>query len=239
MIPLIFGVAGAAASPSPIAFVQSAQASADAGANPTVTYAAPAEGNLMAIGAYVGQDVGSGAVNITTPAGWTAGVTEFDQSGGNQATALQIFYKIAGASEGTSTQVVHDGDGGSSCILEFIEFSGINGTPLDVVQTNGRNDSTANTISTGTTAATAQAKEVAIAFCGLADDDATGATWKNSFTGQEFRVQAGSETGVPGDISAALAYKILSATGTQETTATFTAAGNDEASGGIVTFKGS
>lgn len=153
--------------------------------------------------------------------GWTLAHSQINLSG------LYLWYKIALAGESTSVTV----NPTSSASLELIieEWAGgLSGTVavLDRI-------ANATGASTGTTAATTQADELAIAQVGMSNTPGTGfsATWTNSFTAETTLVGAGG-------VSTALhpAFRVLTATGTVTTTAT--PAGGGTASGGLVaTFK--
>jgi hypothetical protein len=99
-------------------------------------------------------------------------------------------------------------------VASVIEVSGVAAaSPVDVTVTNS---GTGTSMSTGTTAATAEADSLAIGFW-VMDDNVAVTPYSNSFT-------ESTETGTTGGGAStphqAIAYKVLSSTGTQECTAT-------------------
>jgi len=218
-----------------ISLVQSAHGSVvDNATSVAATFgASPTENNLLV--ACV-QTLKNGNAGISTPAGWTQIFQTINGfADGENRTAM--FYKIAGASE--SSTVTVNASGGAdweSCGLVVLEFENIAASPLDVSQTNWESGN-GLTASTGTTAATSQADEVAVAICAFMDDDFTiPGTWTGSYT-EVWSENITDTGGTSRSLCIGVAYKILSATGTQNTTYTVTVGGAEERSSGIATFK--
>jgi hypothetical protein len=174
----------------------------------------PTEGNLL-VACHT-----TGATGSTGPSGWSEAfaLTFADDEGA-------LYYKIAGVAE--SSTVTCTSSQNKSNGLYVVEFEGSwNATPLDVTATNGPTGSP-STLSTGTTAATAQNDEVAVAQFSI-DGVRTVTSWTNSFS-ERADLTAQFK-------SLAVATKVLTSTGTVETTATFSSS-PFEAYGGIATFK--
>lgn len=164
----------------------------------------PLEGNLLI--ATVTQ-FGTTITADPTVAGFTA-VAAFP---GSSARRVGILYKVAGGSE-SATVVATAGANASLSIfdLHIFEYSGTaKSYVLDQVANDGLNSAgSVTTITSGTTAATVQANELAIAVYGMAGSTSTPA-YSNSFTSQVETNNMGT------------AHKILSAAGTQESTRTW------------------
>ncbi len=137
----------------------------------TITWGtAPVEGNLMVIACTAN----SGTIN--TPSGWTEAVTQVSFVKGT------IFYKVAGASEGTSQAITIGNTESFSAV--FLEIEGIaTSSPLDVTASAGAQGG-GNSISTGTTGNTSQANTVLIALAGFRNENGTFniTAWSNSFS---------------------------------------------------------
>ncbi len=207
--------------------VQTAEAVVDTGATELeITHAVPVSGNLLWLGVFA---VDTSTINITTPSGYSVANAEVDMSATLEMVAGSFFKKAAGT-EGTSTTVTVS-VAANGIIIHLMEFSGFTNPGLDKVATTSRNDTTANTISSGTTAAISDSNEVIIAFGGIENGGITSASLTNSF------IQAEVTDGPLAAISAASAYKIVNSSGAQETTFTFNGASNDSAIGIISTFK--
>lgn len=176
---------------------------------------APVQNNLILCRAN------SDATVTMSSSGWTLATSQVNLTG------LYLWYKIAGAAESTTVTITPSASASTEMIIE--EYSGNATTSvLDKFQS-------ATGATTGTTAATTQADELAIAQVGISNAVGGGfsATWNNSF------VATTSLVGV-GTVGTALhpSSKALAATGTVVTTAT--PAGGGTASGGLVaTFKAS
>lgn len=177
----------------------------------TVTFGStPIQGNLLIA---ITTQGGTGQTADQTVAGFTAvGACAGFPGTGTTTRRVGIFYKIAGASE--STSVVETAGAFTtvaSVDLAIFEYSGLAiSSVLDQVANDGLNSGTNVTSRTsGTTAATAQADELAIAAWGTAGG-VTGPSYTNGFAAELniTRLQ--------------IASKIVSVTGTQESTQTWT-----------------
>jgi hypothetical protein len=171
----------------------------------------PTAGNLL-IAWATGETVAS---NVSIP-GFTLVVSELAGSTASGA----IFYKIAGAAE--SKDVVITWTGSTQTNICIAEYSGIVAAAPDKTA-NADNDSTSATAQTsGTTDTTSVAEELAVALF-QTRAAVTSQSYSNGFT------EVSSSSGL--NFSA---YKVLSATGAQETTMSWTTSVN---SGGcIATF---
>ncbi|MFQ5948115.1 MAG: DUF2341 domain-containing protein, partial [Acidimicrobiia bacterium] len=206
-----------------IALVQKATAFlATAGTSITASYgSAPTQDNLLVLVHHYRD-----SATVTLPAGWTLAVDFVDG-----VSKITIGYKIAGAAEGTdvtvTTSVV------DRMTITILEYSGIDTvSPLDQTSSNGCTAVTS--CSTGTTGTTAQANELIVAGIGLTGQDGGwGNTWTNGFTQQTTVVSTGG--GPTGDSSHTTADRIVSATGTFETTESWT--DSRDAQGAIATFR--
>lgn len=181
----------------------------------------PTQGNLIVAAAN------SDATLTMTSSGFTAGPFLVN------ATGLYLWFKSAGASE-SSTVTVTPGVTAST-ELWIAEYSGNAVTPFDA-SASGSDATNAATIPSGTTAATAQADELAIAAFGWSD--ATGVetadSYSNSFTEVvELKGLGGTATNL------AVATLALAATGAQSTTATLSSNISTTRGGVIATFKAS
>ena len=183
-------------------------------ASVTASYgAAPTQDNLLVLVHHFwdfDEDIG----NITLPAGWTQAVTRT-----GTGSRLTIAYKVAGAAEGTDVTVSNNPSGHQT--ITIFEYSGIDTvSPLDRTASNQTTSTTS--CSTGTTATTSVAEELVIGAIGL--EGASGGwanTWTNSFTQQSTVVSSGSG-GAPAYSDSSTADRIVSATGTFETTESWT-----------------
>jgi len=181
---------------------------------------APTENNLLVVMA-VRRSSGS----VSFPSGWSIAVSGTFVDFGHGA----IGYKIAGASEGSGVQVTLNTEN-SNIVVAIAEYSNIVASPLDVTASDLGSAVEVQARSTGTTANTAQADELAIAMVGVRATNISGVSWTNIFTPQANLYTSGTD-----DLSLAWSHKILSTIGTQETTASWTDAGR--AGGLIATFK--
>lgn len=235
MFPAVHGVAGAAAGGGGPAQVQKKTNSVVEANDVTTTYdSTPTNGNL---GIALYSHFEGGNRTLTAPSGWsTAFDVEFSWS--TVEVRLACFYKVFGESEGSDVFVDISAGGASVVFLHIEEWSGMAASsPLDVSQTNDETASDGLTADTGTTAATAQASAVAFAVCNFADDDfdvPDSADWSDSYTQEVTSVLLSS--GLACTFSTA--RKILSATGTQNTTLTMTGATGEQRWSGIAVFKG-
>jgi len=182
----------------------------------------PTQNNLLV--SVLGASGGIGT--ITQPTGWTMVTgTPLDSAGNSPNSGgrpVACAWKIAGAGE--SSAVTWSGNSNAmSC--SAIEVSGlVTSSPVDQVTAAAFSNSVVSSLNLGTTGTTTVANEVAIAFC--VDAARTGQSLTNGFT----LVDADGSRAIMG-------YKILSATGTVQTTAAWTS-GTSTCAGGIVTFKG-
>lgn len=195
-----------------------------------INFAAATAGNLLIV--MEGRNTTHTAGGAWgAPGGWNI-VHDTGINTGNLAAAM--YYKIAAGGE-TNFTTTHTNEQGTLQVA-FAEFEGpFAASPLDVSTENVTNLATVVTSqSTGTTAATAQADELAVAGFGFDRMDTVdgGGTrnYSNGFT--EVVFTDGSTTRG----TAAIAKKVLSATGTVECTYSVTDTG-DEMYGTIATFK--
>lgn len=180
----------------------------------------PTQGSLLV--ALVVADAYTNAASLPT---WSNKAVEAPDF-----TGTYIFYKIAGAAE--SKEFVVNLNDTVLCGIVLYEFSGIDATPLD--KTASAVNQSAS-VSTGTTATTAQGDELLIALVGISNGGATMrniTAWSNSFTEQANFLVNGTGT----DVRLGTATRVVTATGTYTTTASLDAATSD-ASGAIATFK--
>lgn len=179
----------------------------------------PTSGNLL-----IARAIGAGASDGGAISGWTS-LTTAPRYGASTGY-VNIFWKIAGGSEGDVTVTF---TGSNPTRIEISEWSNSDGwasTPIDV-QSYADSTGGVTSKSTGTTGTTAIAIELAVAVTGWGGA-VTGISWTNSFT-SSYEVPVGS-------ITFSGAYKILSATGTVETTASWTTSRYCGAA--VATFKG-
>lgn len=177
----------------------------------------PTSGNLL-----VARAVGVAATDGGAISGWTS--VDYARYGSTTGYT-SIFVKVAGGSEG-SVQVTYTSATTTRLVIEeWSNSDGWDATPTDQYT---HDDSTSGTSkSTGTTGATTIADTLAVAVIGWGGA-VTGISWSNSFTA-DFEQPTGS-------LTFAGAHKILSSTGTQETTASWTT--TRLAGAAIATFKG-
>lgn len=210
-----------------ITFVQTATGVTNGGTSVSATFGATPTQNNLLIAIAGNRD--ANASGPTTPGGWSVALSQPNNSPGQI-----IYYKIAGAAEPSTVTV--SGYGTSTRLgLHIYEYNGINvSSPLD--QTASASG-TGTTVSSGTTAVTAQADELLIAGVVVNNTNnpvTTISAWTNSFTQRNNFANGGGPTtrSVYGG-----AGRIVSATGAYSTSVTAT---NSEAwRGQIVTFKAS
>ncbi len=199
----------------------------------------PIENNLLVCVCV--QRVLSPAFTLAKPSGFTQALL-LNTNWASTDSDLLIFYKVAGASESKNITVSLGNDGGSAqhpVALYIEEWANMaTSTPLDVTASNDETGSTGLVADTGTTAGTAEATSMVIAVCNFGDSDfdaIVSGDFTNSFTlEKEF-----SLTGTLGaDVTIGIAHKILSATGTQNTTLTVAGGPAEERWSGIAVFKG-
>lgn len=184
--------------------------------------ASPTQGDLLV--AVVGSN-GSSTDAVTTPSGWTLAA-----HGGGAYLVINMFYKVAGASESATFSVTYTGTSTTySTAIVVYEFSTFTATPLDQVA-NGSNLAAASTSwSTSTTPTTTQADDLCIAAWTSAGAQ-TDTSYSNSFVKQD------SVDESVGGTNTTTAFLETVATGAQTCTMTRTAsAANGQ--GCIATFK--
>lgn len=180
----------------------------------TVAISAAVAGNLLICGHF------TGAANSTAPSGFSEAVALTDSGNADQGA---IYYKIA---EGGETSVIPGSATADEHAAIVIEIEGPwAASPLDQTASNG--PATRNTTSSGTTSTTTQADEIAVALMTGRSQFALFTAWTNAFV---------ARGGIASSFKyCAVATKLLTATGAQETTA------DHEDSiitmGGIATFK--
>ena len=168
----------------------------------------PVEGNMLV--AIAG---GRAVATIDTPSGWTEGVT---LSGSNLRN--KISFKEAGASESTSVQFDWASPTTDQMVLIVVEFEGpFDGTPLDVSASTSSGSSAVETLTSGTTATTAQADELAVAGL-VCRSEISAPSWDASFA------TTASELGGTGtnDAEAVMGNLVLSSTQAVQTDASWT-----------------
>lgn len=177
----------------------------------------PTAGNLLT---FEHHDLGG---DTTPGSGMTSAVEILNT---NATDELGLHYRIVQGGDGTSWTV---GTSGGANLFVCREWEGpFDATPLDVTASTTVTIAPA-TKSSGTTGTTAVATSLAIASLSQRDVTVTVTSWSNSFTGAAQAVDANSSINT--------AYKVLSATGAQETTATMSAAAGQMV-GLIAVFKG-
>lgn len=201
--------------------VASGQSAANVASQSATFASPPTSGNLLRCWANADTTL------TMTSSGWTLAWSSLSFVG------LYQWYKIAGASESSTVTVT---PASSLAVQLFIrEDSGNTATPLDRTSTSTA-PSASSSVPSGTTAATTQADEHAAAAFGWNNASAvvTASTYTNSFTEIHETVALGTT-----QVAMAVAELVLSATATQTTTVTLSAANNSQKSGGIATYKAS
>lgn len=210
-----------------IAHVQTAKVNSNL-LNTVVTFGAGATAGNLLVAVISGVATGPGTKEWTS-SGWSKASQDSFGGAGNASAQVEIMYKIAAGGE---TAVTFTGWGTSAWFTSIVmaEWSGIDtSSPLDVFANDGSNSASAVTSrATGTTGTTAQNDELAVAAVGQGNT-VTALSWTNSFATRDSNAQAGS--------GVYLADKILSATGTVTSTASWTT--SRIAGGCVATFKGS
>ncbi len=194
---------------------------------------APSEGELLVSAIAVDKNSGAltGSGTGGAPAGWTIIEGNFANS-----ISTHIAWKVAGASEGTTvgwSWTTTSGGGGAAGWAGAI--SGIDtGAGVDVSAENST-ESSVGSLSTGTTGTTAEDDSFAIATVALD----TWLSWDEPITNSNsFVTEVDAVADAVGGTGIRIATKVLTTTGTQETT--FTAdSGSDQAAGQIVVFTSS
>lgn len=170
---------------------------------------------------------GNNAGQITVPAGWTTDITASCGEDG----VVGLYSKVVVADSATVTFTMTNS---AQFSMTVIEVSG-NATS-SVTDKTAKTDSSGVTVlttSSGTTATTTQADEIAVA--GIACDGTVGWTnvWTNSFVQQS--ALNSSAGGSSSRSASSMAYRIVSATGAQESTEVWTTL--RKAGGVIATYK--
>lgn len=166
-------------------------------------------GRLLVAGLIVDDGVDLTAI----PTGWSEAV-----HADNTVVGTYQLYKI---SDGTETSISGTLASSQEWTILFAQYEGpFDATPLDVTTSNYES-SNQSTGSTGTTGTTAQNDELAVAIMGCQDGDAQDGTpgsaadsWTNSFAD----VTSHRQGSAVGDAGAYMGYRVLTATGTVETT---------------------
>ena len=228
LFPAIHGIAGASGPTSAIAKVQSKNNTAIDVTQVAVTLdAGPTQDNLLVAVGWM-TDASPEPLHIVE-AGWKkAQPSDLQVTFGFDDGTLQVFYKIAGVSEGSTVTLAGDGATQDDMGIHVMEWSGMDTVLNDVRDVRVTNDETGGTsriADTGTTPASTYASSLAIAACVIADNDFDATpTLSNGFT-----LDADLAVGDGGtDSTLAVGYKILSATGTQNMTSTWTGGGGAE-----------
>lgn len=187
----------------------------------SVTGGTPDEGSLLVVAIHH-----SGTPLASVPSGWTLGQASVSPE-------MSIFWKIAVASESDATWTM---SGANQAVLLYAEFTSTTGwptTPTDVGAA-GTLATSATSVGTGTTGTTSQADALAIAgFATSGGADAVSPSLTNSFTSIVHDV---SQSGQDWSDEAFMASKVLSATGTQTTTLSWSSPSKNEAEAAIVVF---
>jgi hypothetical protein len=210
---------------SPVQFIQQktfahTYLSPDTSISATLDTGATA-GNLLITAVSIDKASGT----ISPPAGFT-----LIQKGEGGVASGAFAYKVAAGGETTVTWTYTTSEEGSMWVGEYsgLATSGV----LDV---SAENESFLNTttasISTGTTGSTSQDDEFVIAMFAADSGNSVGATrsWTNSF------ISVAEVTETSGSPFLAVARKLLTTTGTTETTVSHS--GSDESYAAIATFK--
>jgi hypothetical protein len=178
---------------------------------------APTQNNLLVA-------IGNSDSTLTmTSTGWSLATSSINDTG------LYQWYKIAGASESATVTITPATSASTEIVIE--EWSGnVTASPLDRVANVATGVGTA-AIASGTTAATTQADELAIAGLGW-NVSGTVTTYTNSY------VEVAELTGLGGVTTLlAVAELALSATGAASTAGTLSPNNNATKSGIIATYK--
>lgn len=201
-----------------ISNVQAAKYESNASNSVTVSWTStPTSGNLL-----VARAIGVGASDGGSITGWTR--VDYARYGASTGY-VAIFVKVAGAGEGNVTVTFTGSNPTRLVIEEWSNSDGWASSPIDQY-THSDAGSTVTSKSTGTTGTTTINDELAVSVIGWGSA-VTSISWSNSFT---------SSFEQPASITFSGAHKVLSATGTQETTASWTTA--RLAGAAIGTFKG-
>ena len=194
------------------------------GAMSTTFDTAPTAGNLLVLA--IGSAASGGTPSVALPAGWSM-LMHRDAQNGSPAGALDRWvlaaYKIAGASEPATVTVTVTGST-NPADMALLEYSGVApGAPRDRSVDVASGPGNVTSFNLGTTPATGQADELALAFCCIANR--SGQALSDGFTLETVdtsRIMVGT--------------KILAASGAVTCTASWSVAVT--AVGGIFTFRG-
>lgn len=167
---------------------------------------------------------------LSTPSGFTLVTSKVAAAG------LYLWYKIAAGGETTFSTNPSVSD---TVAMAALEYTGIAASPVDVTASDSSIGSTVGPVTAGATAATAQASELVIAVTGphsFSDSVVPNSpTYTNSYVN---RVDTAT-THATNAVNAGLfvAEKVVSATGAQSTSVSWTNSANDWGAL-IATFKG-
>lgn len=175
------------------------------GASITATFAStPTSGNLMV--AIICSNDGT----ATNPSGWTTAINNYNAT---EDDFIRIAYKVAGASE--STAVTFTGLTNNH-VLDIMEFSGTDATPLDDTGNTARTTSV-QTLAVGTTESCTTTVNDTVAIAGLIlRGTAASPSINDSYIGLQNALNS---------VSLLSAYKILTASGLTNPSFSWTNAG--------------
>lgn len=176
----------------------------------------PVQGDLLIA-------LGNSDATLTITSGWSLATQSVNDTG------LYQWYKIAGAAESSTVTITPSSAASTEIVIE--EWSGnVATSPLDQVSNTSTSVGSA-TINSGTSPATTQADELAIAGLGW-NVTGTITTYTNAYT------EVAELTGAGGVVTKlAVANKALTATGTTGTVGTLSPNNNATKSGLIATYK--
>ena len=194
-----------------------------------VSVAAPAPGNTL-VAVISTRSASAGAVTGISNTGTTLAWTRAVQSTPSISTTSEIWYAPVLAGAGTSVTISLSAAVFAAAVI--VEYSGVlSASPLDA-SANNSNGSNSTAASTGTTAMTTQANELAVGGIGLRSSGYTLGTPTNAFVAIANAASSGSAT------SNAKVYafdKVLTATGTVASGGTVST--SSRWSGAIATFR--
>jgi hypothetical protein len=197
--------------------------------NATATFSAtPTAGNLLIAitGNRVGEDSGEKTASISGT-GWTRQINNYFKTSLSTADrrGLAVFYKVAGASEPTSITTSWSQGGNNALIIQEFAITGGGSFSFDTSASNNSGASYVTSVSTGTTAQSAQADSFLVS--GLMTRDGTQtAGWTNS-VGSNLRH-------ADGGIEVQSGFGVHSTQSTKESTASWGTARH--ATAGILVF---
>lgn len=199
-----------------VAFVKKGTvAIVDSGTSIAPTIGTVTAGNLVVAMFWVADGTGS-TTALSAPSGWTAAETPTGQLSNGFGMKVGVFYKQNAAS-GSHTATLSMGTGSYSEGI-IVEFSGASTTAALGVHTNNKGG-TATSGNTGTTGTSTVADAVAVAVIAVDNGVNTSSLSTPAATGYtSIAVEPNDSFHVPGEAS----YKILSATGTQSGSWTWT-----------------